>query len=100
VADDAVALHLAEAQAAVARAALHRLSRQDLDRTAAPGVNLVVHHVLQPLVVRRAEEDLRLQLPPRVPIVHGLPPATLVPAPAAHDHTDIGGRSATLTRSP
>ena len=83
MADDAIALHLAKAQATVARAALHRLSRQNLDWTAAPGVDFVVHHVLQALVVRRAKEDLRLQLPPRVPIIHSLPTATLVPAPAA-----------------
>jgi len=85
VADDAVALHLAKAQAAVACAALHRLPRQDLDWAAAPGVDFVVHHMLQPLVVRWAQEDLRLQLPPRVPVIHSLPTAALVPAPAARD---------------
>ncbi len=36
VRDDAVALHLSKAQAAVACAALHRLPRQDLDGAAAP----------------------------------------------------------------
>ena len=41
--DDAVALHLAEAQAAVARAPLHRLPSQDLHRAAPPAVDLVVH---------------------------------------------------------
>ena len=82
MADDAVALHFTEPQAAVACAALNRLPRQDLHRTPAPRVDFVVHHVLEALVVGRSQEDLRLQLPPRVPVVHHLPPAALVPAPA------------------
>jgi hypothetical protein len=43
------------------------------------------HHVLEALVVRGVKEDLRLQLPPGVPVVHDLPAAPLVPAPAAPD---------------
>lgn len=43
VGDDAVALHLSEAQPAVTRAAFHGLPRQDLHGAPPPRVNLVVH---------------------------------------------------------
>ena len=42
VGDDAITLHLSEAQAAVPGTALHRLPRQYLHRAAAPGVDLVI----------------------------------------------------------
>ena len=69
---------------------LHGLSHQDLHRTTrpksqelncprcvgvvfvSPGVDLVVHHVLEPLVVGGTEEDLRVHLSPRVAGVHHL----------------------------
>lgn len=38
VGDDAVALHLSETQATIARTALHRLPRQDLNGAATPAV--------------------------------------------------------------
>jgi hypothetical protein len=82
VRDDAVPLHLAETQAAVSRAALHRLPREDLHRPAPSRVYFVVHHVLEALVVGGVEEDLGLQLSPRVPVVHHLPTAALVATPA------------------
>ncbi len=59
--DDAVAFHLPEAQAAVPGSPLHGLPRQVGDRAPAPAVDLVVHHVLQPLVVRGVQEDLGLR---------------------------------------
>ena len=58
--DDAVALHLPKAQAAVPGAPLHGLAREQGHRAPAPGVDLVVHHVLQALVVGRVQEDLGL----------------------------------------
>lgn len=45
-----------------------------------PTVDLVVHHMLQPLVVGGPQEDHRLQLPPRVAVVHHLVAAHLVAA--------------------
>ena len=41
----AIALHLAEAQTAVARSALDRLTREDLDRPTCARVDLVVDHL-------------------------------------------------------
>ena len=59
------------------------------------------HHVLEALVVGGVEEDLGLQLAPRVPVVHDLPAARLVPAPVQRGadvvHRDLhstGGVSA------
>ena len=97
MADDAVALHLAKAQAAVTGAALDRLARQDLDGPAAARVDLVVHHVLQALVVGGPQEDLRLQLPPRVAVVHHHPAAALVAAPAPRPHSGSAWASAEAT---
>ena len=52
--------------------ALHGLAVQDLDRAPGPGVDLIVHHVLQALVVGRPDEDLRRQLPPGEAVVQNL----------------------------
>ena len=41
-------------------------------------MDLVVDHVLEALVVRRAEEDLRVDLAARVPVVHDLVAPQLV----------------------
>lgn len=51
------------------RSALHGLSVEDLDRTTCSRVDLVVHHVLQPLVVGGPEEDLRGQFAAREPVI-------------------------------
>ena len=61
VGDQAVALHLAQPQAALAAAPLRRLSGQHGPRTPRPAVHLVQDHVLQLLVVDRAVVDVRLQ---------------------------------------
>ena len=73
-----VALHLAEAQTAVARSALHGLSVEDLDGSARPRVYLVVDHVLEALIVGRSEEDLRVELAAGEAVVHDLVAAQLV----------------------
>lgn len=97
VGDLTVTLHLAEAQTAVSeggtgrqvrhgwtdgrtgrrvwpspRAALHGLPVEDLDGASGPGVDLVVHHVLQTLVVGWTDEDLRRQLPARETVIENL----------------------------
>ena len=84
VGDDAIALHLSEAQTAVPRPTLHRLAGQDLHRAAAARVDLIVHHVLKPLVVRGPEEDLSLELSSRVAVVHDLVAPLLVTALVEH----------------
>lgn len=61
VRDEAVALHLAEAETAVARAALGGLPRQDGAGPPCPGVHLVLDHVLQLLVVDGSREDVERQ---------------------------------------
>ena len=53
-------------------AAFHRLSVENLDRTSSARVNLVVNHVLQPLVVRRTDEYLRRHLTTGVTVVQNL----------------------------
>ena len=53
-------------------AALHGLAVEDLDRASGAGVDLVVHHVLEPLVVGGAEEYLSIQLAARVSVVQHL----------------------------
>ena len=58
---DAVALHLAKAQAAVSRTALHGLPGQQGHRTPPAAVDLVIHHVLEALVVGGVQEYLGLQ---------------------------------------
>jgi hypothetical protein len=75
--DAPVALHLSESKTTLARTTLQRLSREHGERAARPRVNLVVDHVLEALVVRRTEEDLRLHLHARVAVVHHLVAALL-----------------------
>ena len=51
---------------------LHGLPGEDLYRSPRSRVDLVVHHVLEPLVVGGAKEHLGVQLAARVPIVEDL----------------------------
>ena len=62
VSDLAVSLHLPKPESPVARPALHGLSGEDLHGTTRAGVDLVVHHVSQSLVVGRPQEHLRVEL--------------------------------------
>mmetsp|Transcript_19783 Transcript_19783/g.45566 ORF Transcript_19783/g.45566 Transcript_19783/m.45566 type:complete len:498 (-) Transcript_19783:580-2073(-) len=78
VRDHAIPLHLAKAEAAVARAPLHRLPREQSDRPARARVDLVIHHMLEPLVVGWAQKHVRLHSPPGVPVEHHLKTALLV----------------------
>mmetsp|Transcript_4552 Transcript_4552/g.10203 ORF Transcript_4552/g.10203 Transcript_4552/m.10203 type:complete len:253 (-) Transcript_4552:85-843(-) len=77
--DNAVTLHLPKAQTTIPRTSFHRLARQNLVRSTSTRVNLIVHHVAQPLVIRWPEEDLSLHHPSRVAVIHRLVPSTLVP---------------------
>ena len=51
---------------------LHGLSVEDLYGTTGSRVDLVIHHVLETLVVGRAEEDLGIQLATGVSVVEHL----------------------------
>ena len=51
---------------------LHGLSVQDLQGPSGSGVDLIVHHVLQSLVIGGTQEDLGIQLPPRETVVQNL----------------------------
>lgn len=51
---------------------LHWLPVEDLDRAAGSRVDLIVHHVLQTLIIRWTDEDLRGQLPTGEPVVQDL----------------------------
>lgn len=58
VRDHAIALHLSEAETTVAGTTFYRLAGQDLGGATGAGVDLVVDHVAETLVVGWAEEDL------------------------------------------
>lgn len=77
MADDAVPLHFTKSQASVSRSPFHGLPGEDLHRTPPSGVDFVVYHVLQALVVGGIQEDLGLQLAACMAIVHNLHQATL-----------------------
>ena len=53
-------------------APLHGLTVEDLYGTTGAGVDLVVHHVLETLVVGGTKEDLGVQLAARVSVVQHL----------------------------
>mmetsp|Transcript_6455 Transcript_6455/g.19394 ORF Transcript_6455/g.19394 Transcript_6455/m.19394 type:complete len:390 (-) Transcript_6455:2323-3492(-) len=76
--DHAISLHFSKPQPAVARSALHGLPREDLRGPARARVNLVVHHMLESLVVRRVHEDHGVELAARVAVVHALVASALV----------------------
>lgn len=50
----------------------HWLPHENLDGSSSPGVNLVVYHVLQSLVISRSQEDLGVHFSARVAAVHYL----------------------------
>ena len=58
VTHDTIAFHLTETQTTISGSTLHRLTRENLHRTATARVNLVINHVLQALVIRRTDENL------------------------------------------
>lgn len=64
VRDHAITFHLSEPKAAVTGSALHWLSCEYLHWTSCARMDLVVDHMLQPLIVRRANEKLCLEPSP------------------------------------
>lgn len=82
--NDAVSLHLSKPQAPIPGSTLHRLAGEHCNRATSPGVDLVIHHVLQSLVVGGIQKDLGFQLTSGVTVVHHLPAPTLVPHPVPH----------------
>ena len=74
----AVSLHLAKSEASVASTSRRGLSGEDLSGTSATRVNFILHHVLEALVVRRAQKDHHLHLLSSEAIVHDLVAAKLV----------------------
>lgn len=57
-----ITFHLSETQTTVTGSTFHRLPGQNLCRSTGTGVDLVVDHVAQTLIVRWSQEHLRNQL--------------------------------------
>ena len=60
--DHAVTLHLSESETSVSASTLGRLLIQVLELSSGSGVDLVIDHMTQSLVVGRTNEDLGLEL--------------------------------------
>mmetsp|Transcript_27537 Transcript_27537/g.79232 ORF Transcript_27537/g.79232 Transcript_27537/m.79232 type:complete len:209 (+) Transcript_27537:609-1235(+) len=78
VGNHAVPLHLTKPKAALSRPALHRLARQHHHRPPNSRVDLVVDHMLEPLVVGGPDEDARIQPTAGVAVEQHLHPVLLV----------------------
>lgn len=81
VGEEAVALHLAELDAAVPAAVLHRLPRQRVHRAGVPELDLVLGHVVEPLVERRSGEHRRRRTLAGAAVDHALPSPPGEPSP-------------------
>lgn len=75
-----ITFHLSETQTTISCPTLHWLSCQDLHRTSCSGVDLIIHHVPQTLVICRTQEDLGHQLPTRKSVVHNFEATRLIAA--------------------
>jgi hypothetical protein len=87
VRDHAIALHLSETQTTVAGTTFDGLTGKDLQGTAGTGVDFVVDHVAETLVVGWSEEDLGGELLAGVAVVHDFE-ATLLEAVVLEDVGD------------
>ena len=67
-----VALHLTDTETSVVRSTLHWLPSEHRVRTPSAVVDLVLHHMFQSHIISGANEDIRLHLFSRHPIVHDL----------------------------
>lgn len=76
--DHAIAFHLTKSQSSVPGPTLSWLSGEYLSGTTASGMNLVLNHVLEPLIVSRPEEDHDFQLLSTEAIVHNLISSKLI----------------------
>ena len=72
MADDTISLHLSESETTISSSTLHGLACQNLHRASASGVDFIVYHVFEALIVGWVQEDVGFQLPPCVAIVHDL----------------------------
>mmetsp|Transcript_50733 Transcript_50733/g.108636 ORF Transcript_50733/g.108636 Transcript_50733/m.108636 type:complete len:367 (+) Transcript_50733:85-1185(+) len=79
VAQHAITFHLTEAQPSHLGSALHGLPHQHGHRPSCSRMDLILDHVLQPLVVGGGHENLRWQPLPGVAVVHDLISVTLPP---------------------
>ena len=70
--------HLSETKPSIPRTTLHRLPNQNLNRTTSSAMNLVVHHMLQPLIISWTQENLRVHLASSMSIVHDFIASRLV----------------------
>lgn len=82
--DDAIPLHFSKTQPPIPGPALYRLAGQHCNWPSCPGMDLVIHHVLQALVVGGVQEDLGFELTTGMTVVHHLPTPTLIPNPVMH----------------
>src|SRR5688572_6714575 len=73
-----ITFHFSETQTTISGTTFYGLPGHDLNRTAGSGVNLVVHHVTETLVVCWSEKHLRTELTASVPVVHDLKSTRLV----------------------
>lgn len=73
--------------------ALHRLSDENLHGTSGSAVNLIVHHVLEPLIVRWAKKNLSIDLATGVSVEHDLVSTQLVAVlhQQSRDLLDVNG---------
>lgn len=79
VRDHAITFHLSETKTTVTCTTFDWLTRQDLQRTTSAGVDLVVNHVTETLVVGWAKEDLGGELLAGVTVVHDFETTLLEP---------------------
>ena len=91
VRDHAIALHFSESQPTISRTTFDWLAGEDLQWSARTGVDFVVDHVSQTLVVCRTQEDLCCEFLACVAVVHDLEAALLV-AEVLQDLADGGDR--------
>jgi hypothetical protein len=76
--DHAITFHFSETETTISGPTFDRLPCQDLNWSPGSGMDLVVDHVAETLIVRRAQEDLSNKLPTGVAIIHDLKSARLI----------------------
>ena len=79
--DHAITLHLSESQASISASTFSRLLVQILKFSSSSGMNLVVDHMSQSLVVSRSDEDLGFELLTSERIEHDLNQTELTSLP-------------------
>mmetsp|Transcript_10451 Transcript_10451/g.26303 ORF Transcript_10451/g.26303 Transcript_10451/m.26303 type:complete len:451 (-) Transcript_10451:2197-3549(-) len=67
-----ITFHLTKTQTSITSTTFHRLTRQDLYGTTSSGMNFIIHHMSQTLVVHRTQKQLNIQWASSVSIVKHL----------------------------